>query len=62
MITPKTFIIPITTVKPIYCKFISGNKFVAYTYVCPNCKSYVKENQKYCHECGMKLEWNKNGM
>ena len=25
--------------------------------VCGNCGETVSHNQKYCHECGVKLDW-----
>ena len=54
---PKTFIVPITTARAKYCEFISDGKIVASAWKCVNCGTYVKQGQKYCHECGMKLEW-----
>lgn len=38
--------------KPIqdsYCGFV--------TYECPKCHSEVKNGQKYCDDCGQKLDW-----
>lgn len=25
---------------------------------CPNCKNFVSDEQKFCCECGQKLDWN----
>lgn len=28
-------------------------------YYCTECENTVKENQKFCHNCGKELKWNK---
>ena len=47
----------IDSVTPKYQGFGDGEKLFAYGYICPNCKGYVREGDKYCAQCGMKLEW-----
>lgn len=55
---PKTFVVPITTVKPVYIEVVKdGGEIFAHGWKCPNCNVYVNFGDKYCHECGMKMEW-----
>ncbi len=28
--------------------------------VCPSCKSFLVEKQKYCHSCGQAIDWSEN--
>ena len=40
-----------------HVEFIDDNNIIARGWQCQNCHSYVNENDKYCHECGILLEW-----
>ena len=57
MIGVEVTIHPIDSVIPKYQGFWDGEKLYAYGYVCPNCDRYVREGDKYCSHCRMKLEW-----
>jgi hypothetical protein len=37
---------------------VSGDS-MTHWYSCPNCKTALAPNQKYCHECTMPLRWGK---
>ena len=55
---PKTIIQKIDSVTPVKCEYGDEKIIFASGYICPNCYSHVTEKDKYCHECGMKLDWN----
>lgn len=55
---PKINIQKIDTVMPVKCEYYGDKKTVfASGYICPNCYTHVAQLDKYCSECGMKLDW-----
>lgn len=55
---PKTNIQKIDTVIPVKCEYGDKKTVFASGYICPNCYTHVTQLDKYCSECGMKLDWN----
>ena len=55
---PKTNIQKIDTVIPVKCEYGDKKTVFASGYICPNCHTHVAQLDKYCSECGMKLDWN----
>ena len=54
---PKTIIQKIDSVTPVKCEYGDEKVIFASGYICPNCYTHVVQLDKYCHECGMKLDW-----
>ena len=54
----KTIIQKIDSVTPVKCEYGDEKVIFASGYICPNCYTHVIKKDKYCHECGMKLDWN----
>ncbi len=55
-VEPKTFVVPIVS-KAKYVKFVHDGEKFAHGWTCQNCGGYVQENDKYCKNCGCRLEW-----
>lgn len=55
---PKNNIQKIDTVIPVKCEYGDKKTVFASGYICPNCYTHVAQLDKYCSECGMKLDWN----
>ena len=55
---PKNNIQKIDTVIPVKCEYGDEKTVFASGYICPNCYTHVAQLDKYCSECGMKLDWN----
>ena len=55
---PKTNIQKIDAVIPVKCEYGDEKTVFASGYICPNCYTHVVQLDKYCSECGMKLDWN----
>lgn len=36
---------------------LKANKSASIITECPNCRNRVRKNNKYCNECGQKLDW-----
>ena len=36
---------------------LKANKSASIITECPNCRNRVRKNNKYCNECGQRLDW-----
>lgn len=39
---------------------LKANKSASIITECPNCRNRVRKNNKYCNECGQKLDWSED--
>lgn len=53
---PETFVVPIIA-SAYKIEFTTNGEIIAEGWACQNCGGYVQENDKYCKNCGCRLEW-----